>query len=69
MTNFTELGLSQHNIHTLLKKGFEEPTEIQTLTIPLFLNKDIDIIAQAQTGTGKTAAFALPLIERIDQSE
>ena len=42
MKKFTELGLSQHNIHTLLKKGFEEPTEIQTLTIPLFLTKDIE---------------------------
>jgi len=42
------------------------PTEIQVLTIPLLLGKDVDIIAQAQTGTGKTAAFALPLIEKLD---
>jgi len=65
MEKFKALGLSEKNIHALSKKGFEEPTEIQTLTIPLLLENEMDIIAQAQTGTGKTAAFALPLIEKI----
>lgn len=68
MKTFHDLGISPHNIETIQKKGFEEPTEIQILTIPLFLKDEIDIIAQAQTGTGKTAAFALPLIEKINAS-
>ena len=68
MEKFTSLGLSEKTISALTKKGFEEPTEIQALTIPLLLENKIDIIAQAQTGTGKTAAFALPLIEKISKS-
>jgi ATP-dependent RNA helicase DeaD len=68
MEKFKSLGLSEENIRTLIKKGFEEPTEIQTLTIPLLLKNEMDIIAQAQTGTGKTAAFALPLIEKLNPS-
>ncbi len=67
MEQFKNLGLSEKSLSALEKKGFEEPTEIQALTIPLLLeNKNIDIIAQAQTGTGKTAAFALPIIENIN---
>ncbi len=66
MHKFKALGLSETTISAIRSKGFEEPTEIQTLAIPLLLNREIDIIAQAQTGTGKTAAFALPLIERVD---
>ena len=65
MEKFKSLGLSEENIRTLSKKGFEEPTEIQAMTIPLLLKNEMDIIAQAQTGTGKTAAFALPLIEKL----
>ena len=68
MKSFLELGLSKHTLHALTKKGFEEPTEIQALTIPLLLRNEKDIIAQAQTGTGKTAAFGLPLVERIDST-
>ena len=69
MEKFKELGLSDETLAAISKKGFEEPTEIQTLTIPLLLNNTSDIIAQAQTGTGKTAAFGLPLIERLDPYE
>jgi len=69
MKKFTELGLSEKNLKALERKGFEEPTEIQELTIPLLLENKIDIIAQAQTGTGKTAAFALPLLDRISPSD
>ena len=47
---------------------FKEPTEIQEKTIPILLNGDIDVVGQAQTGTGKTAAFGLPLIEKIDEN-
>ncbi len=68
MKTFEQLGLLQKNIKTLYDRGFEEPTEIQKKTIPVFLKDELDIIAQAQTGTGKTAAFALPIIEKIDQS-
>jgi len=63
---FTDLGLSSEVLEAINKKGFEEPTAIQVLTIPVMLKDDNNIIAQAQTGTGKTAAFGLPLIEMID---
>ena len=63
---FNELGLSAKVLEAINKKGFEEPTAIQALTIPVMLRDDTNIIAQAQTGTGKTAAFGLPLIEMIN---
>ncbi|MEA1940024.1 MAG: DEAD/DEAH box helicase [Candidatus Caldatribacteriota bacterium] len=63
---FEHLGLSQRVLDAVYKKGFEEPSSIQALTIPVMLRDDTDIIAQAQTGTGKTAAFGLPLIEMIN---
>jgi len=62
---FADLGLSADVLEALSKKGFEEPTPIQALVIPELLNADVDLIGQAQTGTGKTAAFALPLLERL----
>ena len=62
---FKELGLSADILEGLLKKGFVNPTPIQAQTIPMLLNGERDIIGQAQTGTGKTAAFGLPIIERI----
>ena len=68
MEKFASLGLSTKTLASLAAKGFEEPTEIQTLTIPLILNTEQDVIAQAQTGTGKTAAFGLPLIEMLNPS-
>ena len=63
---FAELGLSEQTLEAINKKGFEEPSDIQALTIPVMLRDDTNIIAQAQTGTGKTAAFGLPLIDMID---
>ena len=63
---FEQLGLSEKLLEAINKKGFEEPSSIQALTIPMMLRNDINIIAQAQTGTGKTAAFGLPLIEMIN---
>ncbi len=69
MEKFTDLGLSPAALEALRKKGFEEPTEIQCLTIPALLEDTHDLIAQAQTGTGKTAAFALPLLEKIKPSD
>ena len=65
-TTFKDLGLSQKTLSAIREKGFEAPTEIQAMTIPVMLRDDTNIIAQAQTGTGKTAAFGLPLIEMID---
>ena len=53
---FAELGLSENSLNAIQKKGFEEPSAIQALTIPVMLKNDKNIIAQAQTGTGKTAA-------------
>jgi len=66
---FKQLGLSEEVIEAISKKGFEEPTPIQTLTIPVMLRDETNIIVQAQTGTGKTAAFGLPLIEMIDPKQ
>ena len=69
MQKFKDLGLTDTTILPLKKKGFEEPTDIQTLAIPLVLEGKTDIIAQAQTGTGKTAAFSLPLFEKLDPNK
>lgn len=65
MSRFDELGLSGHTLQVLKKRGFETPSPIQAKTIPAVLAGDKDIIGQAQTGTGKTAAFGLPIIELI----
>jgi ATP-dependent RNA helicase DeaD len=62
---FTELGLRAEITDTLTALGYEAPTPIQQRTIPLML-AGRDLIGQAQTGTGKTAAFALPILEKID---
>ena len=62
--DFGSLGLSREIVQTLASLGYEEPTPIQTQAIPPLL-AGRDVVGQAATGTGKTAAFALPLIERI----
>jgi len=63
---FSDLGLSEKMLAKIEAKGYETPSDIQAGVIPLLLNGDKDIVGQAQTGTGKTAAFALPILERID---
>ena len=63
MADFAELGLSPQLVSSLTALGFEEPTPIQEAAIPAILAGS-DVLGQAATGTGKTAAFALPLIER-----
>lgn len=68
LPGFKALGLSEPTLKALKDKGFEEPTEIQKLAIPRLLEEGTEIVGQAQTGTGKTAAFALPIIETIDAS-
>ena len=62
---FTELNLSENILAAVEKAGFVEPSPIQELTIPLALEGK-DVIGQAQTGTGKTAAFGLPTLDKID---
>jgi ATP-dependent RNA helicase DeaD len=61
---FLALGLSAPMVSTLTDLGYEEPTPVQKATIPLMLERK-DLLAQAETGTGKTAAFALPIIETL----
>jgi len=63
--SFRELGLKPEILKAIDALGFEQTTPIQALTIPLLMS-GVDVIAQAQTGTGKTAAFAIPIMERVD---
>lgn len=69
MTTFSELGLSSPILKSLDELGFKSPTEIQQQAIPLLSGKSCDFIGLAQTGTGKTAAFGLPLLQNIDYSD
>lgn len=66
MNKFEQLGLSESLLKAILDLGFENPTEVQEKAIPLLLEKDTDLVALAQTGTGKTAAFGFPVIQKID---
>jgi len=63
---FADLGLSQAMLEVLDKQGFKEPTPIQEKCIPLVLKEQLDIVGKAATGTGKTAAFGLPIIEMVN---
>ncbi|MGH9987948.1 MAG: DEAD/DEAH box helicase, partial [Nitrososphaeraceae archaeon] len=63
-TKFEELGLSAEITKALKENGFEAPFPIQQEAIP-FILRGIDVIGQAHTGTGKTAAFALPILTKI----
>lgn len=65
MKSFSDFNLSQEMINALAEKGFTAPSPIQALVIPEFLAEKANIIGQAQTGTGKTAAFSIPIIESI----
>ncbi len=65
LEKFSALGLSDRTISALLAKGFEEPTAIQAGCIPLLLKEQVDVVGKAQTGTGKTAAFGLPILEIV----
>ncbi len=64
---FSEIGINNNILKAIKDLGFETPTPIQEETIPIVLEKEVDIIALAQTGTGKTAAFGLPIIQKIDE--
>ena len=66
MQNFEELGVRPDLLRGIAEMGFENPMPVQEKVIPVLLNGDHDLVALAQTGTGKTAAFGLPLIQRVD---
>nr|WP_075980475.1 DEAD/DEAH box helicase [Bacillus massilionigeriensis] len=66
MKKFQDLGISPATLKSLKRMGFEEATPVQAETIPLSLENK-DLIGQAQTGTGKTAAFGIPLVDKIDK--
>ncbi len=67
MKSFDALGLSGEIVEAIRQLGFETPTPIQEKAIPILLQGDTDLVGLAQTGTGKTAAFGLPLIELVDE--
>ncbi|MBK9299652.1 MAG: DEAD/DEAH box helicase [Bacteroidetes bacterium] len=69
MTTFNELGLNEQLLSAIQEMGFENPTEIQQKAIPIFLNRASDLVALAQTGTGKTAAFGLPILHHLDVND
>lgn len=66
MLNFQEMGLNDELLQAIADLGFETPTEIQSQTIPYILNDDKDLVGLAQTGTGKTASFGLPILNKVN---
>ena len=68
MTKFKELGLKKSLVDAVKDLGFETPSEVQEKAIPILLEGEVDLVALAQTGTGKTAAFGFPLIQKIDSA-
>src|SRR5256714_13091497 len=64
-TDFAALGISEPVLESLRQMGFEEPTPVPSRAVPLLLDGR-DVVAQALTGTGKTAAFGIPMVEKID---
>ncbi len=69
MNAFEGLGLNEHLVHAITDLGFTEPTPIQEKAIPILLSGTTDFVGLAQTGTGKTAAFGLPLLQLIDVTQ
>ncbi|MBM3920893.1 MAG: DEAD/DEAH box helicase [Sphingomonadales bacterium] len=68
MTTFKKLGLDPEILLALDKLGFETPTPVQAQAIPALLEENTDLVALAQTGTGKTAAFGLPVLQKLEFS-
>jgi len=66
MSTFQDLGLNEDLLRAITDLGFEKPSEVQEKAIPLLLEEDKDLVALAQTGTGKTAAFGFPMLQKID---
>ena len=69
MSQFTDFGLDPALLRAIKELGFENPMPIQEKTIPVLLESDVDFVGLAQTGTGKTAAFGLPLLNKIDAEQ
>ncbi|WP_417213466.1 DEAD/DEAH box helicase [Bizionia sp.] len=69
MTSFSDLGIRKEYIKALKELHIEKPTEIQAQVIPVLLQKQTDLIGLAQTGTGKTAAYGLPILHQIDPNK
>src|SRR5690554_3318037 len=66
MTAFKELGMEDNLLKAIGDLGYETPSEVQLKAIPILLERDTDMVALAQTGTGKTAAFGFPMLQKID---
>ncbi len=66
MNTFQELGLNENLLKAITDLGFETPSDVQLQTIPVLLERDTDLVALAQTGTGKTAAFGFPMLQKIN---
>ncbi len=69
MTTFEDLGVREDLLRGIADMGFETPMPVQEKVIPVLLDGDHDLVGLAQTGTGKTAAFGLPVIQRVDISD
>lgn len=66
MTAFKALGLEENLLKAIADMGFETPSEIQKKSIPILLDRETDMVSLAQTGTGKTAAFGFPMLQKIN---
>jgi len=66
MSKFAELGLEENLLKAIEDMGYTTPSEVQEKAIPILLEKDTDMVALAQTGTGKTAAFGFPMLQKIN---
>ncbi|WMI67685.1 DEAD/DEAH box helicase [Mangrovimonas sp. YM274] len=66
MNTFQDLGLNDDLLHAINDLGFETPSDVQAQAIPILIEEDTDLVALAQTGTGKTAAFGFPMLQKID---
>ncbi len=66
MTAFKALGLEENLLKAIADLGFETPSEVQAKAIPILLDRETDMVSLAQTGTGKTAAFGFPMLQKID---
>lgn len=66
MNTFQDLGLNDDLLRAITDMGFETPSDVQAKAIPILLEKDTDLVALAQTGTGKTAAFGFPMLQKIN---
>ena len=69
MKTFEELGVSEEIRHAIEELGFEQPMPVQEAVIPYLLGNGNDVIALAQTGTGKTAAYGIPVLQKIDPTK